>query len=172
MRGRLRGVLLAVRLLAAAALLVSAAGCSGQPHKEIEAIGVVASEDLATVGTDFIDTYTFDDGRTYTIRYSVNGGIQGNVRPARGDLVIAGSEPGYWMLAATPQNASSGCPEGTYGLGTQAGYDRETTIDLDFGVTLQKAPDFDPSSHVALAHFGNRGIICLDRQGRVTKLAA
>jgi hypothetical protein len=39
-------------------------------------------------------------------------------------------------------------------------------------VTLQKAPDFSPTGHVALAHFGDRGVICLDRQGRVTQINA
>lgn len=160
-----------MRLLAVAALLVSVVGCSGQ-HRDIDAIGVVASETVATVGDDIIDTYTFDDGRTYAIRFNTNKGIQGYGDPGAGDLLIAGSHSDNWMLVARPQDTASGFPPGCYGLGLLAGEDRGTTVELDFGVTLQKAPDYDPTGHVAPAHFGDRGFICLDRQGRVTLINA
>jgi hypothetical protein len=162
-------------VLALIALLVLLQGCSlgpKAPHKEIDAIGVVASETVATVGDDIVDTYTFDDGRTYSMRFNTNKGIQGNGDPRAGDLLIAGSRPDNWVLVARPQDTASGFPPGCYGLGLLAGYDRETTVELDFGVTLQKAPDYDPTGHVALAHFGDLGFICLDRQGRVTLINA
>jgi hypothetical protein len=94
------------------------------------------------------------------------------VLPQVGDLIIAGTHPDNWMLVATLRDDWGGYPKGCYGLGGQSGEDRETTVELDFGVSLQKAPDFNPTGHVALAHFGDRGVICLDRQGRVTQINA
>jgi hypothetical protein len=48
-------------------VLAGVAGCS-TPHKEIDVIGVVASEGGAYDGPDMVDTYTFDDGHTYSMR--------------------------------------------------------------------------------------------------------
>jgi hypothetical protein len=115
-------------------------------------------------------SYKFDDGRTFAMLHK--GHVAVGWGEGTGDLLIAGTHPDNWMLVARPQDIASGFPPGCYGLGGAAGYDRETTVELDFGVTLQKAPDFNPTGHVALAHFGDRGVICLDRQGRVTQINA
>lgn len=178
MRRKLRLGQLALLAVAVAVVAGSvywlAAAWTGAPPKQIDVVGVVASETVVTVGTDYVDTYTFDDGRTYAIRYKVDGGVvQGTgVRPKVGDLLIAGSRPDNWILVATPRDTGSGFPPGCYGLGSQAGQDRETTVELDFGVTLEKALDYNNSGHISLAHFGDQGVICLDRQGRVTQIHA
>jgi hypothetical protein len=171
-RGNLRLRGLAWWALAAAMVAAVSAGCTGTPHKEIDAIGVVASLGGGRSGDSMVDTYTFDDGRTYSMTYKVEGGVieGGGVLPEVGDLLIAGSRPDNWMLVARPKEVSQGFPAGCYGLGPLAGEDRETTVELDFGVTLQKAPDYNPSGHEALAHFGDTSILCLDRQGRVMQV--
>ena len=164
--GRRSGfALLAMAVLAAALLW----GGRSTPHREIEAIGVVASEDVAYDGPETVYRYTFDDGRTFTMRYPshmITGGR------TVGDLLIAGTRPDNWTLVATPRDPASGFRPGCFGLGSQAGHDTKTTVELDFGVTLQKAPDFDPTGHGALGPFGALGVICLDRQGRVTQINA
>jgi hypothetical protein len=173
MRGnnRPRFVIAALVLLVAAPLV---AGCSTQPaHKEIEAIGVVASAGGGRSGGDLIDTYTFDDGRTYSMHFKGDRNLEGpGGLPNVGDLLIAGSKPGYWLLVATPRDPASGFPPGCFGLGSQAGHDTKTTVELDFGVTLVKSPDFDPTGHGIPGPFGVHGVICLDRQGRVMQINA
>lgn len=149
-------------------VLAGVAGCS-TPHKEIDVIGVVVSEDVAYDGPDTVYTYTFDDGRTFTMHYKghvISGG------QTTGDLLIAGTRPDNWVLVANLRDDWGGWPKGCYGLGSQAGYDTATTIELDFGVTLQKAPDFNPTDHGQPGRFGSIGAICLDRQGRVTQIEA
>jgi hypothetical protein len=154
-------------------VLAGVAGCS-TPQKEIDVIGVVASEGGAYDGPDMVDKYTFDDGRTYSMRYHGHArAVEGpGVLPNVGDLLIAGTHPGNWMLVANLRDDWGGWPKGCYGLGSQAGYDTATTVELDFGVTLQKAPDFNPTDHGQPGRFGSMGAICLDRQGRVTQIEA
>jgi hypothetical protein len=158
--------------LAASAVVALCAGCAGTPHKQIEAIGVVAAVSGSRSGGDIIDTYTFDDGRTYSMHFRGDRNLEGpGVLPNVGHLLIAGSKPDFWLLVARPF-ASPGYPTGCFGLGGAAGYDTETTVELDFGVTLQKAPGFNPTGHGTLGRFGDRGVICLDRHGRVTQINA
>jgi hypothetical protein len=161
--------LLAMAALAAALLW----GGRSTPHKEVDVVGVVASEDGGQNAEGLFDSYTFDDGRTYVMQFHGDRDIDGTgVRPNVGDLLIGGSKPSYWLLVATPRDPRSGFPPDCFGLGSQAGHDTATTVELDFGVTLQKAPDFDPTGHGTLGSFGVRGVICLDRQGRVTQINA
>jgi hypothetical protein len=165
-----RLAILAIALLVAA---TASAGCSTQPpHKEIEAIGVVASEGGDRNAEGLFDSYTFDDGRTYTMQFHGDRDLDGPGQlPDVGDLLIGGSKPSYWLLVARPF-ASTGYPTGCFDLAGQAGHDTATTVELDFGVTLQKAPDFSTTGHGALGPFGTRGVVCLDRQGRVTQINA
>jgi hypothetical protein len=53
-----------------------------------------------------------------------------------------------------------------------AGYDTATTVEFDFGITLQKAAGFNAIGHAGPGPFGDRGIVCLDRQGQVLAINA
>lgn len=161
---------LAQRALVLAALLVTLAGCglttppgSFAPHKEIEAIGVVASQKVAAVEAGVEYTWTFDDGRTYALTFEGTGAAA-----AAGTLLIAGSKPRPWTLIGSPQDPDSGWPKGCYKTMDYTVEEHDTTVDLDIGVTLQKAPDYQPS----LRSLGERwrAEMCLDREGRVMKL--
>jgi hypothetical protein len=167
-----RLAILALALLVAATAL---AGCSTPPaHKEIEVVGVLSVVGGSNSGGDVIDSYAFDDGRTYSMHF--HGGRQldaeggwGNF-PDVGDLLIAGSKPGYWLLFASPSDSAEGCPNGSFGIPNLNGYDTETTVELDFGVTLQKSAQFNPVGHPGPGHFRAQSLICLDRQGQVLQL--
>ncbi len=159
-----RLAILAMALLVAATV---SAGCDNR-HKEIEAIGVVASVNVDYSGPDTAERYTFDDGRTFTLRYSGHIATGG---PGPGELLIGGNQPYGWVLEGQSDAPNFGCPEGSYGLFELTGRDTETTIELDFGVTLQKAPDFTPRGQSRLGKsIGGQNMICLDRQGRVLKI--
>jgi hypothetical protein len=158
-------------ILALASLLTATVvgGCSTPPHREIEAIGVVASQSSGFDGNDTVHTYRLVDGRTFSLRYKGHIATGG---PATGDLLIGGTHPDNWVLGARPGDPSFGCPTSGFALGGMAGYDTATTVEFDFGVALQKAPDFNPTGHGTLGPFGDRGIVCPDRQGRVTQINA
>lgn len=164
MRGKTRPrfVIVAFALL----VITAVAGCS-TPHKEIDAIGVVAAVEWTPAGNSGVYKVTFDDGRTYEMQ----GGPQTGLGPSpnAGDLLIAGSKPSNWMLVA-PLRKISDMPVPCYGL-VENGEERDTTIELDFGVTLQKAPDFDEGGRNP--KFSTRitgGVICLNREGQVRKI--
>ncbi len=141
-------------------------------RKEIEIVGVLSAVGGSDSGGDVIDTYTFDDGRTYSMdfhgvrRVDAEGGWANF--PEAGDLLIAGSKPSYWLLYASPSFTTAGCPEGSFGIPNLNGNRTETTVELDFGVTLQNAPEYDPSA--SLGRFHAQSLICLDRRGQVLKL--
>jgi hypothetical protein len=166
MRGSFSAKPLARRAFVLAVLLAALAGCSSKPHWEIEAVGVVASENVTIVGTGSEVTYTFDDGRTYTMHYEWHV-IPGD--PPVGDLPIAGSKPSNWILAATPQHPGQGAPDDCYATQESYGEVHETSVDLFDGVTLPKAPNyFDPGGRYPNGAHLSSASACLDRQGRVT----
>jgi hypothetical protein len=161
-------------LVAAALLLVALAsvGCtdveSGRPTigpvSYLEVAGVVASEQTGVEGSTGYTGFTFDDGRTYRVPPNVGG-----ARPAVGELLLAGTKPSPWVYYAAPRDPGS-WPAGCYGLG-QNGYELESTIELDSGLTLEKAPDF--SWPARATHQDNRiwgAVLCLDKQGRVFEI--
>jgi hypothetical protein len=148
-----------------AALLATVAGCSSS-HREIDAIGVVASSDFEIVGSNTVYTYTFDDGRTYSQTYE--GHVLAGGGPSVGDLLIAGSKPSNWVLVATPQHPGPEAPAGCYATRELNGEVHETSVDLLDGLTLPKAPNYAfGSDYPAGAHLVS-AVLCLDRQGRVT----
>lgn len=167
MRGRLRLRRLALLALAACSVVALTSACTGTTHKEIEAIGVVAHEDVAYDGPGTVDSYTFDDGRKYEVHYTGHVAVG---QPRIGDLVMAGSKPDNWMLVAPLRVPDSSSHVPCYGL-VENGDERDTTVELDFGVTLQKAPDFDEGGRNP--KYSTRitgGVICLNRDGQVRKI--
>jgi hypothetical protein len=145
-----------------------AAACTGATHKEIDAIGVVAAVDWTAAGGSGVYKISFDDGRTYEIEGgpATGGGPSASV----GDLVMAGSKPDNWMLVAPLRVPDSSWHVPCYGL-VENGDERDTTVELDFGVTLQKAPDFDEGGRNP--KYSTRitgGVICLNRDGQVRKI--
>ena len=160
----LRLVLAALVLLVVAPLL---AGCS-TPHKEIDAIGVVVS--IGPTVTGDLTTYriTFEDGRVYEMPGGPMSGSDPG--PSPGDLLIAGSKPDNWMLVARLRDPFPDLVGPCYGL-VENGDERDTTVELDFGVTLQKAPDFEeggrnPKNSTRITG----GVICLNRDGQVRRI--
>jgi hypothetical protein len=150
------GLILAVPLVA---------GCS-TPHKEIDAVGVVASQDMSFNDSGTAYTFKFDDGRTFTMHYAGHVGV---AQPRIGDLIIAGSKPSNWMLVARQRDPVPDLVGTCYGL-VENGEERDT-VELDFGVTLQKAPDFEeggrnPKNSTRITG----GVICLNRDGQVRKI--
>jgi uncharacterized protein YceK len=153
-----------------AALLASLAGCTSvtsspsasKTHWEIEVTGVVASTTVTSWGASTTFTFTFDDGRTYTLNNpnTISG------KPGIGDLLIGGSKPSPWMMAAHPQYSR---PEGCYEI-DENGEEHDTSVELDVGVTLQKAPDFDPTGRSQGATRIQGAAICLNSQGQVMRI--
>jgi hypothetical protein len=165
MRGENKSFVAALALIVAVAAL---AGCSATASpKQIEAIGVVASQDRTfnDSGADYL--FKFDDGRTFTLHYSVHQAIQ---EPRIGDLIIAGTKPDNWLLIAPLRVPDPGWKVPCYGL-VENGEEHDTTVELDFGVTLQKAPDFEeggrnPKNSTRITG----GVICLNRDGQVRRI--
>jgi len=170
MRGRLRLRQLALLALAVFSILGLTAACAdtSPPHKEIGAIGVVASVDWTAAGESGVYRIRFDDGRTYAME---GGPVTGSgPSPSVGDLILAGSKPSNWMLVAPLRVPDSSWHVACYGL-VENGEEKDTTVDLDFGVTLQKAPDFDENGRNPMYSsriFG--GVICLNRDGQVRRI--
>jgi hypothetical protein len=166
MRGTFSAKPLAGGALVLAALLVTLAGCSSGSHKQIDVIGVLASGGSTIVGSDTVYTYTFDDGRTYTLTYE--GHVLLGGQPSTGDLLIAGSKPSNWILVATPKHPAPEAPADCFATPESYGEVHDTSVDLGDGVTLPKAPDFaSGNEYPAGDHFAS-ATVCLDRQGRVT----
>jgi hypothetical protein len=163
MRGTPRVGHMAILVIALLMAAPASAGCDTR-HKEIEAIGVVASVNVDYSGPDTVYSYTFDDGRTFALRYA---GHIGTRVPDQGELLIGGNQPDAWVL----EGQSDGCPTGSYGLYEMTGRETGTTIELDFGITLEKAPDFTPRAPSLQGRgIGGQNMICVDRQGRVLKI--
>lgn len=167
MRGRLRLRRFALLGLVVFSVCGLAAACASTPHKEIEAIGVVASQDLVFNDTSTTYSFTFDDGRTFTMNYPGHVGLP---QPRIGDLIIAGAKPDNWMLVARLRDPMPDLVGPCYGL-VENGDERDTTVELDFGVTLQKAPDFEeggrnPKNSTRITG----GVICLNRDGQVRRI--
>ena len=116
---------------------------------------------------DTVDTFLFDDGRRYEVRY------QGHVavgQPHLGDLLIAGSKPDNWILVAELRVPDSSWHVPCYAL-QETGEEKDTTVELDFGVTLQKAPDYDsPGRNPNYSTRISGGVICLNREGQVRRI--
>jgi hypothetical protein len=166
MRGSFSAKASARRALVLAVLLATLAACSSGSHKQIDVVGVLASGGTAIVGSDTVYTYTFDDGRTYTLTYP--GHVLLGGQPSTGDLVIAGTKPSNWILVATPQHLDPDAPADCYGTPLTNGEVHDTTVDLAMGVTLQKAPNFASGSYYPAGSGFWYATVCLDRQGRVT----
>lgn len=160
------------RLVALVGVALALQGCwlvAGQgaaPNHPIEVVGVVASDRIgASAGITQV-VATFDDGRTFT--YDDRSRNLAGVGPNIGDLLIAGSKPEPWIIGVEFRYPVTGQP-GCYAL-TANGYERETTVDLDVGVSLPKAPTFKEQP---LPGVGGRiwgGAICLDQDGRATEI--
>jgi hypothetical protein len=74
------------------------------------------------------------------------------------------------MLVAPPYVPSSASERPCFGL-AETGDERDTTVELDFGVTLQKASDFDEAGRNP--EYSTRidgGLICLNRAGEVIRI--
>jgi hypothetical protein len=145
-------------------------GCSGlfpassRTEYTIEVVGVIASERLGPerpVGTLF---ETFSDGRTYSLPNDFL--LLGGVSPHVGDLFIAGSKPEPWVVGASLQRPDQGWPAGCYSL-IGGGINHETTLELDVGITVPKAPNYHPIPGLG-RHWV--GALCLDRQGRAMEI--
>ncbi len=166
MRGKFNYPRLVIAALAVLVAATCVASCS-TPHKEIDAIGVVAAEHEAYESGTTVDSYTFDDGRTFELRYAGTVAVRG---PEIGDLIIAGSKPSNWMLIAPLRVPDSSWHVPCYGL-VENGDERDTTVELDFGATLQKASDFEeggrnPKNSTRITG----GVICLNRDGQVRRI--
>ena len=165
MRGRLQLRRLVLLALAACSLVALTSACTGTPRKEIDAIGVMTAMEPTAAGGQRI---TFDDGRVYEMP---GGPVEGRGSAISvGDLVMAGSKPDNWMLVAPLRVPDSSSHVPCYGL-VENGDERDTTVELDFGVTLQKAPDFDEGGRNP--KYSTRitgGVICLNRDGQVRKI--
>jgi hypothetical protein len=150
--------------LAAMALVTQGCGLFGQatPNRPVGTVGVVASDKVG--GGVFV---TFDDGRTF--RFDVNDETIAGHWPQVGDLLIAGSKPTPWVIGASLEDANSGWPVGCYGL-VGNGTETATTVELDVGVTLPKAPNFDPNGRPKDGGPIGGGVICLDREARVINI--
>jgi hypothetical protein len=136
-------------------------GSTRPPERTIEVAGVVVSRTVGVEGSRGYEDFTLADGRTQRI-YSDAAGLAPNV----GDLLIAGTTPYPWLGLAIP-HGPPGWPEGCYEPLPQNGVETETTIELDDGLTVMKAPDFTWPGRPA---HGNRLLnasLCLDTQGRV-----
>jgi hypothetical protein len=106
--------------------------------------------------------FTFDDGRTFR-HYDSDGGPN----PGVGDLLLAGSKPRPRIDLAQLRDPRS-WPAGCYGF-QENGYERASTLELDNGLTLDKAPNYTP----LIVHQDNRlwgETLCLDKQGRVFEI--
>ena len=82
-------------------------------------------------------------------------------------VVVVVAKPSNWMLVAPPRVPVASWQGPCYGL-VENGDERDTTVELDFGVTLQKAPDYDEGGRnpkISARTFG--GVICLNRDGQV-----
>lgn len=80
------------------------------------------------------------------------------------------AKPSPWVYYAPLKDPRS-WPAGCYGL-TQNGYELESTIELDSGLTLEKAPGFGRRP-VPVPRKDNRLaglVLCLDEQGRVFEI--
>jgi hypothetical protein len=156
----------ALRLTAMLTLTIVLQGCgllssaTQVPNRPIEVVGVVASEKTSVVGSRVFVDYAFDDGRTFSTD-------AGGRSPQVGDLLIAGSKPTPWVIGASAETGS-GWPVGCYSLDVQ-GIQHETTVELDIGVTVPKAPDFKVQPVPVLGEFW-RGALCLDREGRALEI--
>jgi hypothetical protein len=170
MKSRMRSRLAFRQVLALVAVVLVAQGCgllgqgSPTPNRPVEVVGVVASKEVRVVGSSSVIDFTFDDGRTYTMD-NIGG------PPGVGGLLIAGSKPTPWAIGASLEDPDSGWPVGCYGL-NENGTENETTVDLEVGATLPKAPNFDPTGRPKGSGRIWGGTICLDREGRVIKIVA
>ncbi len=160
-------------LLARAALLLVALACVGcgpwgtdvegdrptiGPERHVEVAGAVVSKHNGVEGSAAYTDFAFDDGRTYRSEGEAP-------EPAVGDLLLAGSKPGPWVDRAPLKDPRS-WPTGCYGLG-EGGYELQTTVQLDSGLILEKAPNYSrPGKGSRL--FGL--VLCLDKQGRVFEI--
>jgi hypothetical protein len=175
MKSRTRSTVAFQQALALAAVVLAVQGCgllgqgSPTPNRPVEVVGVVASESIGGQGTVTEVYVTFDDGRNFT--YDTDYQVLAGIRPHVGNLLLAGTLPRPWTIGASLEDPASGWPVGCYGL-NENGTENETTVDLEVGVTLPKAPNFDPTGRPKGSGRIWGGTICLDRQGRVIKIMA
>ena len=156
-----------LRILFLALLTVSLAGC--RPFYETfyddvvtpDVIGLVQSADRVTFqGTE----YELDPFADYS-----------EGRAAEGDLLLFGTKPDVWYVAARPH--AGGC----YAILVGAAYDDDDSLivnfsGFDFGVRLKKGEGFIADRRPIATqagrpayHYGSQGVgFCLDRDGKVT----
>jgi hypothetical protein len=162
----------ALRLIAMLMLAIVVQGCgflfpsAKAPDHPIEVVGVVASEKTGGQGSVTEVSVTFDDGRTFT--YNTHYRILAGGRPHVGDLLLAGSKPTPWTIGASPEIPSSALPVGCYLL-NENGTEHETTVELDIGLTVPKAPNFETQPVPGVGEHW-RGALCLDREGRALEI--
>jgi hypothetical protein len=135
-------------------------GSTRPPERTIEVAGVVVAKTVGVEGSRGFVQFTFEDGSTY--RVDTGAGRE----PAVGDLLIAGSTPRPWMDLAIP-HGPPGWPEGCYEPLPQNGVETQTTIELDDGLTVMKAPNFTWPGRPAHGNRLRNDSLCLDTQGRV-----
>ena len=142
-----------------------------------EIVGVVATADYTPDGVFHV---RLEDGRTLEVktdaqqtgkvgeagRYSP---LPGRIGISVGELLLAGETPTPWYTAGygpytdTTVDRSSWC----YGLDA-TGMNRPDTVDLESGLRLKKATDYEPRADKG--GYGFQGRVCLNLRGEVTRI--
>ncbi len=132
------------------------------PQLTLEIAGVVESQQTGVEGSRGYADIKLDDGRTYRLYTDAAGPGW-----AVGDLLFSGTKPWLWVDTAQLRDPRS-WPAGCYGY-QKNGYERTSTVELDNGLTLDKAPNYAP----LIVHQDNRlwgETLCLDKQARVFEI--
>lgn len=116
------------------------AGCGSRTYYTPEIAGVV----VETRGTNSASLYQLANGQRFTIDITNSKVIvYGGGPPDVGDLLLGGTGPdGAWVARLHKDVATGGSPD-CFVLGS-FGTDHRDTIEMDVGLRLPKAPQFDP----------------------------